>query len=620
MTDLKVFLGTTYDQLQEHRNLVIDTITKLEIKNIYTASNYGSIDEADIFIGIIAHQYGEVQEDTKKSKAEEEYDKAVESGMTCLMYIIKDDKEKETTPRNQLGQFKEKVEKRHENLKRFTIPETLAELIAKDIKIEMNRPSSVLPEDNKNITDTKASIKSSVMTCIKRIPRSGPALLMALITLLASIVTILLVFTDPNVHHMLRTHGILLQPSTMSTSGTGLNVVVAGLGLRQADGTLIQTDLSDNISQEIYGQVQQFDEIANHLGPTDVGVRHILGTTAEARAEEARVIANTLRADIVIYGYVEPIGDGSESVVYTPEFYIAASWAPIETEFLNVEEFGSQIQILNGHSTNPEIVKRISTLDLFLQGLSSFILGEYETALVMFDQIIALNPDIEVVYIFAGNAATRLDRHSDALEYYTQSLEHNRPQYSRGLLARGSALKTIGIARSRKASNDYDINSYWSAGTTCRQKVDSTTSVNLLFDLAFICFEEAENSPDRHPAADLDVKLPFARADLLAWQSINDYGDFWDYAQADLQTVITIYESASQEKRTRIHAFAGLAHGYIAQVIMATNGDQQMAITELQQAIEILELDINHQWASEVIANYDQKILEIEAQSSVQNP
>jgi hypothetical protein len=220
-----------------------------------------------------------------------------------------------------------------------------------------------------------------------------------------------------------------------------------------------------------------------------------------------------------------------------------------------------------------------------------------------------------VLYIFAGNAAARLDDHITALNYYTASL-NSRRTYSRGLLGRGRAIFNLAIVRANATDTPFDEAYQLPPDTAC---IDSfgdlnTAAVERLLEQAQLCYEEAENSPDQPLGADLDVKIPFERGELLQWRSGNGYGDYWVEAEQNLLQAITNYEGAEAEKQARLRVQAGLAHGFLGHLTLNTTGDAEAAVEHFRTAVDILRFEANQESVDESITAYRAKIEALEAE------
>ena len=99
---LRVFISSTRADLVKERELVLTAIRLLDFKDIameyFGADPRESIDvclekvrSSDIYVGIIAHRYGSIVEETGKSYTQMEYEEAIENDIPCLIYLRSDD-------------------------------------------------------------------------------------------------------------------------------------------------------------------------------------------------------------------------------------------------------------------------------------------------------------------------------------------------------------------------------------------------------------------------------------------------------------------------------------------------------------------------------------------------
>lgn len=614
MAAKSVFISSTSQDLKSHRDAVFEVVLQLKMRPIvmeYFGSNPGGavveslkqVADADYFVGIIAHRYGYVPASMDKSVTEQEYDEAGRLGIPRLMYIVDptydwppERIENDPVAQARLQTFKAKIDQQNVRTL-FTTPEKLASDVATDLaRLDQEAREIRTASPRRNRLQTIATI----------------------VGILVGLVTIAGFLLSEDFRDLFRGQEVTTpDPMPPSTINSGLNVVIAAPGTQGADGTLNETDLSTDVGRNVYAQVKQMEDIANIRGPDD-GVPPILNASRDERFTVAARIADELNADVVIFGFIEPIGDGSMSGDYTPEIYVSVSWATLEAEFLDAIQFGEPIQVLVG--TNSDLEARIIALDLFLDGYSSFILGDYQTALTAFEKIInELQLNISVVYLYAGNAAARLEKFDAALDYYTRSLSLGNADYSRGLLGRASGLKHLIVRGDPSAppaptGELSSLTGHWPPGTTCLEPVDSNTSFEQWIELIFICLSEAEAVPNPPEVADVNLKIAFERGEIYAWLSFSGYREDWQLAQDDLQIVLDIYHNAAPDKQARTHLQAGLAHGFTAQIIVATGGDTQGAIDNYRSAIDILEQDINASYVNDILAGYRAALADLEAQ------
>jgi hypothetical protein len=96
---IKVFVSSTFTDLEEHRRAVREGIRRLDLHDI-SMENFGSRDEqpkdeclrlvkeSDLFVGIYAHKYGFIPPGDQISLTEAEYEAATIAGLPRFVYII----------------------------------------------------------------------------------------------------------------------------------------------------------------------------------------------------------------------------------------------------------------------------------------------------------------------------------------------------------------------------------------------------------------------------------------------------------------------------------------------------------------------------------------------------
>jgi len=101
--DIKqVFLSSTYNDLVGYREVAVETIRRFGWLSV-AMEDFLSKDErpkefcldlikkCDLYVGIFAHRYGHIPEGDSQSITEQEYRCARDSGIECLIFIIKED-------------------------------------------------------------------------------------------------------------------------------------------------------------------------------------------------------------------------------------------------------------------------------------------------------------------------------------------------------------------------------------------------------------------------------------------------------------------------------------------------------------------------------------------------
>lgn len=144
---MKVFISSTYEDLQAERETILSLITRLKASfvgmEIFPATAktpkelaLRTISECDAAIFIVAHRYGTIDPESYKSIVHLEYDAALSNNKEILVYF-KDDRATITIDQvdfknaEKLAFFKSVLEKHHN--RRFRNPDELATLVALDI-------------------------------------------------------------------------------------------------------------------------------------------------------------------------------------------------------------------------------------------------------------------------------------------------------------------------------------------------------------------------------------------------------------------------------------------------------------------------------------------------------
>lgn len=172
---MKIFISSTYEDLKDHRNLIIESFQKFAIDINAMELWYSkpdtpldvcldNVSNSDIYIGIIAHRYGSVDNKTGKSITELEYDKAKEKELNCLIFIMDDDysikpKFIDKGKKNlKLKIFKEKLMSEH-HLSFFKSPKDLLEKVVTSIK-NLMKEKNIEGIEEFNIKKTWKDMKS----------------------------------------------------------------------------------------------------------------------------------------------------------------------------------------------------------------------------------------------------------------------------------------------------------------------------------------------------------------------------------------------------------------------------------------------------------------------------
>ena len=145
---IPIFVGSTYQDLKEHRAKVKDTLDRMETF-VHGMEQFGARDESPLetclnevrkcklYVGIFAMRYGSIPDGYDKSMTELEYDEAQRLGLPSFVFII-DEHNGVVNPasidfenREKLQSFKEKLKKK--TVEFFTTPDDLATKVGASI-------------------------------------------------------------------------------------------------------------------------------------------------------------------------------------------------------------------------------------------------------------------------------------------------------------------------------------------------------------------------------------------------------------------------------------------------------------------------------------------------------
>jgi hypothetical protein len=150
MRPFRVFIGSTFEDLQPHRTAVLEALHRLEVA-IVGMEYFGSQPHAPIdaclagvarchaYVGIFAMRYGTIDPVHGKSITQLEYEEAQRLGLPSLIYLL-DEERQPVLPKyvdtgssaEMLKELKQGLKKRHV-VSPFTTPDDLAKRIVLDV-------------------------------------------------------------------------------------------------------------------------------------------------------------------------------------------------------------------------------------------------------------------------------------------------------------------------------------------------------------------------------------------------------------------------------------------------------------------------------------------------------
>lgn len=159
-----IFLSSTYEDLQPHRQAVWDTLHKLKVgvsgMEIFGARSEEPLDtcldevsKCNVFIGILGMRYGSIHAESGKSFVQLEYESALEGKLDILVYLI-DEESATLAPKfvdigdsaRALADFKHVLRKKH-TIGSFVSAEDLAEKVEQDLLRLFSEKELIVEED-----------------------------------------------------------------------------------------------------------------------------------------------------------------------------------------------------------------------------------------------------------------------------------------------------------------------------------------------------------------------------------------------------------------------------------------------------------------------------------------
>jgi tetratricopeptide (TPR) repeat protein len=249
----------------------------------------------------------------------------------------------------------------------------------------------------------------------------------------------------------------LIGPTRMDPRAT-MNIAVTEVGAmderggmqRSADGDLIRgwvVGALDAANAKTAASSQMaiwHDDLPRTQKRVKLG--RLAGKSPEDRAQAAEALAQRIGADVVIYGHLEPAGNGTQLV---QEFYVTPRLRPEANETIGRYELGEPIPVpadlLNGDSlakgaVAAQVGDRTTALYRLLLALREDTLGRHEQALALLRQteadLASWSGGSEILYYFIAREALYLKRYDEAEAAARKAVTIN-PDYVRGYVVLG---------------------------------------------------------------------------------------------------------------------------------------------------------------------------------------
>jgi len=203
------------------------------------------------------------------------------------------------------------------------------------------------------------------------------------------------------------------------------NIAVAEFAVLDESGQLVESDGGLLVTQELGAALRHAFGLPNLAdadlvtadaerpavevwfdGPQLAADHHVtIGVVAPPplAATEPAAAAETLNADIVVYGDIRPDG---ELNALTMRFYVAPQYKADFGAMVGLYEFTQRIPVFDPNDPGEEVLddleQLVSALAWAIQGMRQEILGDQSAALAAFQQAVAQSPDADMLHYLLG--------------------------------------------------------------------------------------------------------------------------------------------------------------------------------------------------------------------------
>lgn len=376
----------------------------------------------------------------------------------------------------------------------------------------------------------------------------------------------------------------------------GFNIAVARFAYRFSDGSIGQTELADEISDQFFEALVEIDGINEKRDKDDIGI--IDNLTSEEREKQAAILAEEFNATILIYGIVWE----DESFIYIePRLHIRDHYTnDIDPDLSRAIFFRvAPIPRVGINPTNPppdELETQIQIIHYTIAGLEAYIKTDFNKSREQFEEAIKIDPSVAVLYVLAGNASLREEERDleASFKFFSQALAVE-PDYPRALVGRGIALFEMVVTQSSLdpeyialSSPDFDFD----PASPLPTQFDSCTKKDLeipedpqtKIKLAMLCHEQVIKW--EVSSADVDVKATFELAQIQMWLSSSNKADYWNSADGNFEYVINSYLESETPRLERIRPYAGHSYAWRAEIILEK---QPFSVENVSRALSFFE-------------------------------
>ncbi len=339
----------------------------------------------------------------------------------------------------------------------------------------------------------------------------------------------------------------------------------------------IGTELANGVYLRL---LQAFDEAnmgftVSIWGPDKVGA--ITGSDEEARANSAERLAQSIAADVVVYGVVNVKGDTWNII---PEFFVSADNFYEAAEVTGQHSLGEPL-VVRGNvagriDVSSEFEIRTRVLTKIVVGLAYYAVHDFERALSWFldaEKVSGWADDEgkQVLYLLIGNAYGKIGELDYAEDYYDKALSLDQ-DYARAYIGLGSVY-------------------YIRALSFVKDSGDLSGDAVSLLETAISMYNRAIQSRYRPPLSDIGTKAHLGLGQCYFLLAYFDQRRSFDDAIVQFELVIKDYDNGSNP---RVRELAAEAHARLA-LMYDLSGYPELAIKNYDLAISLLDSDPERQ-------------------------
>ncbi|MFN8412820.1 MAG: hypothetical protein U0Z26_10565 [Anaerolineales bacterium] len=361
-----------------------------------------------------------------------------------------------------------------------------------------------------------------------------------------------------------------LNPEKMTGA---FRIAVAGFETEgNSDSVEIGQELSFSIFQSIEDSLSTIQKKYDiHIwGPEQIG--KVSGNTPEERSKSAQAIAESINANIIIYGYIDATAPIWK--IY-PEFYISSTNSVEVEEVTGQYDFGQAIEIsaqendARRFEINEKFSARSQAISNMMIGLLYFSIRDYAKALEAYqfaEKIEGWEDDQgkAVLYLLMGNAASKGGELDLGLGYLNDSLKIDS-EYARPYITIAGVYYLQAMNKFDESGNKNDVDQQ-----LLLKSIDT--------------YKQALSAKHKPKSSDVETKVHFGLGQCYLMQAYGGEKVNPNLAAYEFQIVIDAYRNG---ENPRVRELAAESHARLG-LLYLFSGKPDEASGEYQLAADLL--------------------------------